>query len=223
MIPPQVYVPSDCSSSSDDRTTADDLDRTNMVIILVMMQASKKVPFENPTVLMGVRVVYLLSNLIIAGIYYYTYLSIKRKKDMTTLKYVEPPQMGAAETEPKLVTTTIYGYDVTQLRQLWKSQLMGVGMMAVMHIYFKFTNPLLIQSILPLKGAFEGNLVKIHVLSKPAAGDLKRPWKAAGAGGAGFLGGLLGGGQDTGKNEIRSDKATVEAFEARGTGGAKEE
>lgn len=48
--------------------------------------------------------------------------------------------------EPKLTTTTIGAYDQTQLRSAYKSVLMGVGMMCVMHIYFKYTNPLLIQS-----------------------------------------------------------------------------
>jgi hypothetical protein len=49
--------------------------------------------------------------------------------------------------EPKLVTTTISEYDNTQLRAALKGVLMGVGMMAVMHFYFKYTNPLVIQSM----------------------------------------------------------------------------
>lgn len=71
--------------------------------------------------------------------------------DMTTLKYVEPAPMGSTE-DPKLVTTTVHAYDTAQLRSLFKSQLMGVGMMGFMHLYLKYTNPLLIQSIIPLKG-----------------------------------------------------------------------
>lgn len=122
--------------------------------------------------------------------------------------------MGSTE-EPKAVTTTNYEYDLQQLRGLYKSQLMGVGMMAVMHIYLKYTNPLLIQSIIPLKGAFEGNLIKVHLFGQPAAGDLKRPWKAN-AGFAGMMGGQ-------GAGEIKTDKKSVEAAERAGRGGAKEE
>jgi hypothetical protein len=132
--------------------------------------------------------------------------------DLTTLKYVEPAPMGSAE-EPKLVTTTIHAYDLTQLRALFKAQLMGVGMMAFMHLYMKYTNPLVIQSLIPLKGAFESNLVKIHIFGEPAAGELKRPFKAA----AGFMSALQGGGETT------SDKKTVEAAEKSGRGGAKDE
>ncbi|KAK3074642.1 phosphate transporter (Pho88) [Teratosphaeriaceae sp. CCFEE 6253] len=133
---------------------------------------------------------------------------------MTVLKYVEPAPMGSTE-EPKAVTTTVHAYDISQLRGLFKAQLMGVGMMGVMHIYFKYTNPLLIQSLIPLKGAFEGNLVKVHVMGVPAAGDLKRPWKAA-AGMMGMMGGQGGG-------EIKTDKKSIEAAERAGRGGAKEE
>ena len=195
-----------------------------------MMQVSKKIPFDDPQVLMGVRALYIVSNLIIVGIYLYMQQKINAKKggsplplshdyvalttmfkDLTTLKYVEPPPMGSSE-EPKLITTTVHSYDLQQLRGLFKSQLMGVGMMAVMHLYFKYTNPLLIQSIIPLKGAFEGNLVKIHLFGQPAVGDLKRPWKAAG--------GLMGMG---GAGDPKADKKSIEQAERAGSGGVKEE
>lgn len=120
--------------------------------------------------------------------------------------------MGSTE-EPKAVTTTVQAYDKQQLRGLYKAQLMGVGMMCVMHLYFKYTNPLLIQSIIPLKGAFEGNLVKVHLLGQSATGDLKRPWKAA----AGFMG------MAQPNSEIKTDKKSIEAAEKAGRGGVKEE
>lgn len=138
--------------------------------------------------------------------------SIDRKltatPDMTTLKYVEPAAMGSTE-EPKPVTTTNMDYDKGQLRQALRSQLMGVGMMGVMHLYFQYTNPLLIQSIIPLKGAFESNLAKIHVFGKPATGDLARPFKAGG----GFMS----------AGAPKTDKASIDAAEKNWRGGVKEE
>ncbi|KAK1059492.1 phosphate transporter (Pho88), partial [Friedmanniomyces endolithicus] len=79
-----------------------------------------------------------------------------------------------------------------------------------------YTNPLLIQSIIPNKGAFEGNLVKVHVLGYPASGDLKRPWKSGAGGMMGMMGGQGGG-------EIKTDKKSIEAAEKAGRGGSKEE
>ncbi|KAK1772192.1 phosphate transporter [Phialemonium atrogriseum] len=184
---------------------------TNLIIILGMMQVSKRIPFTDPDVLNMCRAGYALSNLIILGIYLYIRSIINKKKDLTILKYVEPAAMGSSE-EGKLVTTTIHAYDLAQLKSMMRSQMMGVAMMGVMHIYFKYTNPLLIQSIIPLKGAFEANLTKIHLFGKPAAGELKRPFKAA----SGLMSGLQGG-------AAQSDKKAVEAAERAGRGGAKEE
>jgi len=176
---------------------------TNLVIILGMMQVSKRIPMEDPDTLNLIRGGYVLSNVIILAVYAYVHFLIQKKKDMTTLKYVEQPQMGSTE-EPKLVTTTVHRYDLDQMKALYKAQLMGVGMMAVMHLYFKYTNPLLIQSIIPLKGAFEGNEVKIHLFGQSASGDLKRPFKAA----AGLMSSLQGG-----TAAATQDKKTIEAAE----------
>ncbi|KAI5928197.1 inorganic phosphate transporter [Camillea tinctor] len=184
---------------------------TNLIIILGMTQVSKRIPFDDPNVLNGVRAMYLISNLIIAGIYLYVQMQINKKKDMTTLKYVEPAPMGSSE-EGKLVTTTVHAYDSQQIKNSFRSQLMGIGMMGVMHLYMKYTNPLLIQSIIPLKGAFEGNLVKIHLFGKPASGDLKRPFKQP----VGLMSGLQSG-------PAQSDKKAVEAAERAGRGGVKDE
>ncbi len=130
---------------------------------------------------------------------------------MTTLKYVEPAPLGSSE-EGKLVTTTVHAYDKGQLKTLLRGQLMGVVIMGVMHLYMKYTNPLLIQSIIPLKGALEANLTKIYIYGQAATGDLKRPFKAGG----GFMSGLQSG-------PAQSDKKSVEAAERAGRGGAKEE
>ncbi|KAK3673694.1 phosphate transporter (Pho88), partial [Recurvomyces mirabilis] len=64
-------------------------------------------------------------------------------------------------------------------------------------------------------GAFEGNLIKVHLLGQAASGDLKRPWKAANP-----MMGMMGGSSDGG---IKTDKKSIEAAERAGRGGAKEE
>lgn len=50
------------------------------MIILGMMQVTKKIPFEDENVLNLVRAIYIGSNLIIAGIYFYIQLQINKKK-----------------------------------------------------------------------------------------------------------------------------------------------
>lgn len=51
-----------------------------MAIILGMMQVSKKIPFEDPQVLNGVRILYIVSNVIMFAIYFYIGMQIKNKK-----------------------------------------------------------------------------------------------------------------------------------------------
>lgn len=53
---------------------------TNLVIILGMMQVSKKIPFDDPQVLMGVRILYVVSNLLILALYFYVQTQISKKK-----------------------------------------------------------------------------------------------------------------------------------------------
>ncbi|KAK1023610.1 phosphate transporter (Pho88), partial [Friedmanniomyces endolithicus] len=53
---------------------------TNLVIILGMMQVSKKIPFDDPNVLNGVRALYVVSNLVIVAIYLYTKMQIDKKR-----------------------------------------------------------------------------------------------------------------------------------------------
>jgi Phosphate transport (Pho88) len=49
-----------------------------------MMQLSKKIPFDDPMVLNGCRALYVVSNLIILGLYYYTKLQIDKKNGETS-------------------------------------------------------------------------------------------------------------------------------------------
>jgi hypothetical protein len=57
------------------------------------MQISKKVPFDDPNVLNGVRALYVISNIIIAGIYFYVQQQINKKNG--TYSTVQVPQPHA--------------------------------------------------------------------------------------------------------------------------------
>jgi hypothetical protein len=55
------------------------------VIILGMMQVSKRIPFDDPQTLLLVRAGYILSNVIIIAIYAFVHFKINKKKGMTPL------------------------------------------------------------------------------------------------------------------------------------------
>ncbi|KIK02194.1 hypothetical protein K443DRAFT_677834 [Laccaria amethystina LaAM-08-1] len=151
----------------------------NLVISLGAMQLARKIPFEDPLVLNYVRAGYVLAQVIVLGVYYYVSLVIKRKNDQTVLKYVEaPPSMSK---EPgNLVTTTVRDYDLSETSKLLRSVYLSIAMMAVMHLYFNFTQPLFIQALMGIKGLYDAKPVSIHLLGNLAVGELKRPFKVAG-------------------------------------------
>lgn len=61
------------------------------MIILGMMQVSKKIPFDDPQVLMSIRGLYVFSNLIIAVVYLVLQSRINSKKGKAFL--IRPPQV----------------------------------------------------------------------------------------------------------------------------------
>jgi hypothetical protein len=64
------------------------------------MQISKKIPFDDPNVLNGVRALYVVSNIIIAAIYFYVQMQINKKNGASRasgrLQYIQ--QANTAQT-----------------------------------------------------------------------------------------------------------------------------
>lgn len=50
-----------------------------------MMQLAKKIPFDDPDVLLMVRGLYVLSNVLILGLYLYTQAQVNKKKGTFTI------------------------------------------------------------------------------------------------------------------------------------------
>ncbi|KAG2017295.1 inorganic phosphate transporter, variant 2 [Coprinopsis cinerea AmutBmut pab1-1] len=151
----------------------------NLVISLGAMQLARRIPFDDPVTLNYVRLGYVVVQLIALATYYYLSTVVKKKNDQTVLKYVEPAAPMSGEPG-KVVTTTVRDYDLQEVSKLLRSTYTGLAMMAVMHLYFKFTQPLFVQSLMGLKNLYDAKLVAIHLLGKEPSGELSRPFKTAG-------------------------------------------
>lgn len=149
----------------------------NLVLMLTFTQVAKRLDLEDEKTINIIRGCYIASNVIIFLLYAYTRHIINKKKDLTTLKYQTSPSPFSQE-EPSLITTTVHAYDLEQVQQALKGVLQGLGMMGFMHLYLKYTQPLIMQSIMPLKSALDNKVVQIHLLGRKAEGDLVRPFKA---------------------------------------------
>lgn len=99
--------------------------------------------------------------------------------DTTALRYVKPakPSADGQPSEPTMVITTHKAYDLDQLKQAIRSTVTTAAMFCVIHFYFKVNQPLLIQSIVPVKNALISKEALIHLWGDAAEGPLKRPFK----------------------------------------------
>jgi len=147
----------------------------NLVISLGLMQVARKVPLDDPEVLNYVRIGYVTAQVIILSVYYYISMTVKQKNDQTVLKYVEPQSPMSSEPG-QLVVTTVRDYDLAETSKLLRSVYLGIAMMALMHGYLRYTQPLFIQGLMGIKNLYDAKPVAIHIFGKPAEGDLKRPF-----------------------------------------------
>jgi len=150
---------------------------TNLLVSLGAMQIARKIPLEDPDVLNYVRIGYVSVQLLVISIHFYVSYVIKKKNDLTVLKYVEPAPLMSQEP-PKVVTTTVKEYDMSETSKALRGVYTGIAMLAFMHLYMKYTQPLFIQGLMGLKGLFDAKEIMIHVFGKKAEGDLARPFKA---------------------------------------------
>lgn len=62
---------------------------TNMAVMFGVMQLAKRIPFEeNPDYVTYARIGYLVAQLACLAVYYFCSIQIKKKNDLTVLKYV---------------------------------------------------------------------------------------------------------------------------------------
>ncbi|CAG8441140.1 1583_t:CDS:2 [Ambispora gerdemannii] len=148
----------------------------NLVLLFFVVQVARKFNLEDPDVLFYVRAAYATSQLFVLSLCYITNFKVKSKNDNTPLKYVEPPKPFQQEPN-KVVQTTYRDYDLEKVDELIKQTLMGVVIMSALHFYWNFTQPLFIQTILPVKNVLQNNVIRIHLLGHKAEGELKRPFK----------------------------------------------
>ncbi|KAH8917180.1 inorganic phosphate transporter [Atractiella rhizophila] len=175
---------------------------------LGLMQVARKIPFDDPQTMDYVRIGYVTCQLLCFAVYYYTAFKIRQRNDLTILKYVEPPSLSKPEGG-NLVTTTHKDYDLSKVTEGVRQVLLGCAMMGFLHLYMKYTQPLFLQSIMPLKGLYDAKIIQIHLLGKEATGDLKRPFKS---------GGLMGSASDP-----QTDKAAIKEAEKKAKAGKKDD
>ncbi|KAI9288808.1 inorganic phosphate transporter Pho88 [Umbelopsis sp. AD052] len=154
---------------------------------------------------MYARVAYYGMNLLVILWAFYLKMSVAKKNDQTPLTYAAPPKSSfgaqAAATE-ETVTTTNSAYDQAELQKFITTTVTSLAVISVLHWKFGVNQPLMVQSIMPLKNFLIAKPVILHLWGDAAEGDLKRPWKAD----SNPLAALMGGGGSAAAEEEHEKK-----------------
>ncbi|OAA45080.1 Inorganic phosphate transporter Pho88 [Cordyceps fumosorosea ARSEF 2679] len=148
--------------------------------------ASKQVPFHIPQVLLGMRIAYALSTVLVLLVYTYTKGSIDNDNSKAVFKetsvLIDVPE-PASKTKngkdedkdkdkdkdkdaAKKTSISVQEYDHKQWRALIKGFCMSLAMMSAMHLYMGMPGPLLINMVIPLKTALGSELVQARLFGK---------------------------------------------------------
>ncbi|CVL03426.1 uncharacterized protein FMAN_15201 [Fusarium mangiferae] len=111
----------------------------------------------------------MASNLAIATLWTMTFISIESKNDKS--------EVQLSDKKGRLITTTVYKYDRSLLFNAVRKQIFGILVAVIMHFFLGLKGAMVTQSILPLKLAFQNNLVRIHVFQGGSKDNIIRPFK----------------------------------------------
>lgn len=124
------------------------------------------------------------------------------------IEVIEPAKPFSSEP-PKKTRMSVYEYDLAEVQKNLNQVLSGLAIMTGLHFWFKFTQPLIFQSLLPWKNFFTMPVVQIRLFGFKAEGSLARPWKAPNP-----FGDLMGQMDESanvqGKKEIEADEKSEE-------------
>lgn len=186
---------------------------SNIGIMLIMMQISRRIDMEDEQNILYIRIAYVASIAIAYLIYFITKNKIIAKNDQTKLKIHHAKNPMKPNEPERDEITTVMAYDLNEIESAMKSIYSGAAMMAFMHLYMKYTNPLFMQCISPIKTALEHNEIKIHLFNHAPTGTLKRPFKSQG-----LLESLMGKSQESGAAAAPAHETATAAPETAAEG-----
>ncbi|KAI9095519.1 inorganic phosphate transporter Pho88 [Phlyctochytrium arcticum] len=151
---------------------------TNLAVVFGLVQLANKLDLDNEANVNYLRVGYLGMQICVAVAYAIVYRRVLQKNDQSNLTFTEVKNPLSPQNS-ETVRTTVKDYDVGKLKELFRSQVTAMVILGFIHFKWGYLRPLLLQSVLGFRSLYQTQLVQIHLLGRPATGDLARPWKAA--------------------------------------------
>ena len=151
---------------------------SGMAMVLGLAQVVKYFDLANAKNAFPIRVTYGVVQILIFLVLAYIRSCILKNKEKGTVTVTSPPKPFSDE-EPKSERISIAEYDMRELNKVLQQTFMSAAILIVVHMWLKSLQPLIFQSIMPLKTLVTSNLFQIYVLKRKAEGSLERPWKEA--------------------------------------------
>ncbi|KAL7746529.1 phosphate transporter (Pho88) [Sorochytrium milnesiophthora] len=120
------------------------------------------------------RGAFLASNLAVIAVCLFVKSKVAAKNDQTVFSY--KPQPSPTNPSADLVETTVSEYDQEQAYNSAKQTVLTILMVGALHLYLGYTQPLFLQVFLPWKTLYSSPVIQVHLLGRPAVGELARPW-----------------------------------------------
>lgn len=153
---------------------------SNIGVMLLSNYICKRLDMTDPKIIDYLRIFYVSMNALTYLIYTYIKVQIKKQNNLATIKYKNqksPMEMlfkGGKEDETAdiEIVKSVVDYDLEQVDALLKGFYTSWLMMAGMHLYMKYTQPLVQQGISPIKACVEHDLFKAYILGQ----EVQRPF-----------------------------------------------
>eukprot|EP00026_Physarum_polycephalum_P017157 Phypoly_transcript_18283.p1 GENE.Phypoly_transcript_18283~~Phypoly_transcript_18283.p1 ORF type:complete len:218 (-),score=37.35 Phypoly_transcript_18283:73-726(-) len=151
---------------------------TTALLVLGTIQLSRQFNLEDPTTINYVRIFYAVSQLAVVGILFFIKTKIEASQDKGTIEVdTAAPSFSNPNPSGEKKKMTIKEYDLSEWSAQLKQTLIPLALIVGLHLYIGFVQPLIIQSIIPLKALYSTPLFQVYILGKKTEGTLVRPWK----------------------------------------------
>ena len=149
---------------------------SGMALVMGLVQVVKYYDLANAKNALPIRIIHGAVQIFILISLAYIRSCIQQNKEKGTVTVTSPPKPFSDE-EPKSENISIREYDNRELNKMLQQTIMGAVILIAVHAWLKTLQPLIFQSVLPLKNLFTSNLFQIYILRRKPEGKLQRPWK----------------------------------------------
>lgn len=146
-------------------------------LVLLLVQVSKRFDLTDPSVIFKIRILFYSVQALYLLICAVIYKQIIKRNDQTPVTQTPQPSPFSTGARPASTVMPAKDYDLSELKKMVQQTVLSTLFMTVLHFKFNFVQPLIFQSIPPMKQLFEAPLTRIYLYGKAATGDLKRPFK----------------------------------------------